>query len=331
MRILVVGAIQGGSIPIGQSICRGFLRQKQVAEWLDFSDLLPEYVRLLASKNPDGTRKFLSGLKRRLLEETLRFRPEVIFGIAQRPIMTAEVLKTLKQAGIRLCFWFVEDFSVFSYWKELAPRYDQFFVIQQEPFFGHLKALGCRNVHYLPLAFDDDADGATGQEEQAIPISFVGAPYPNRVKFLSEIAGPDFQIFGEAWNHFPNPSVAFGGRRLTENECRGIYLRSKVNLNLHSSENADGFGQGDFVNPRTFEIAGLGQFQIVDQRRLLPLHFDPVKEVPSFATWSAFKDAMRYFLNHEEERKAIAANARRRVMAAHTYAHRAREILDILE
>jgi len=330
MRILVVGAIQGGSVPIGRSICQGFIRQNQTAEWLDFSDLLPEYARLGAARDSNGTRQFMLGLKRRLLEEALRFRPDVIFGMAQCPLNNAELLAVLKRAGVRLCYWFVEDFAQFGYWKTIAPCFDRFFVIQQEPFFSQLKALGCRNVHYLPVAFDDGAAETAMEEGNGIPISFVGAPYPNRVRFLGEIAGPGFQIHGEAWHHFPNPSVVNGERRLTEKECRGIYLRSRVNLNLHSSSNAGSFGQGDFVNPRTFEIAGLGQFQIVDQRRLLPRHFDPVTEVPSFPTWSAFKDAIRHFLDHDEERQTIAANARRRVLAEHTYAHRARDILDAL-
>lgn len=330
MRILVVGAVEGGSVPMGRSLCQGFLRQGQEARWLDFSSLQPEYARLRVSRDNEQIQNFVFGLVQRIAREAMSFQPEVIIGMAQSPLNNAKLLAALKRAGIRVCYWLVEDSTVFTYWKEMAAHFDHYFVIQKEPFLGQLKAAGCRNAHYLPVAFDDQPPGALAQSAPAIPVSFVGAPYPNRVRYLSEIAGPELQIFGEGWSKHPNPSVAVGERRLREEECREIYLRSQVNLNLHSSVQPDGFGQGDFVNPRTFDIAGLGRFQIVDQRQLLPLHFDPRTEVPAFATWSAFKDAAKYFVQHESERNALAANAQRRVLAEHTYAHRAQEILNVL-
>lgn len=315
---------------MGRSICQGFIREGQQAQWLDFSPLQPEYARLRDSRNSDQIQTFVMGLVQRVAREAMSFQPEVILGMAQSPLNNVKLLGALKRAGIRLCYWLVEDFSVFTYWKDTAAHFDHYFVIQKEPLLEQLKAAGCRNAHYLPVAFDDQAPATPVPTEPAIPVSFVGAPYPNRVRFLSEMAGPDVRIFGEGWSRHPNPSVAVGDRRLSEEECRVVYSRSKVNLNLHSSVDPEGFGQGDFVNPRTFDIAGLGQFQIVDQRQLLPLHFDVKSEVPAFPTWTAFKDAAKYFLRHEDERKAIAANSRRRVLAEHTYAHRAREILNVL-
>ncbi len=330
MRIMVVGAVEGGSVPLGRSLCQGFLRHGHQAEWLDFSGLQPEYARLRSSQEPGGIRAFVLGLRRRLIDEVMRFQPELILGMAQCPLNNVEVLGALKRAGIRLGYWLVEDGSVFTYWKELAPHFDHFFVIQQEPFLSQLRSIGCRHPHYLPVAFDDHAPPAPEAAGADIGCSFVGAPYPNRVRFLREIAGPDLQIFGEGWDQHPNASVVGGERRLSEQECRGIYERSRVNLNLHSSLRQDGFGDGDFVNPRTFEIAGLGQFQIVDQRRLLPLHFDAVSEVPAYDTWRDYKEAIRYFLQHEDERKAMAAKAQQRVLTKHTYAHRAAEILGMM-
>jgi spore maturation protein CgeB len=328
MRILVVGAVEGGSVPMGRSICDGFLRQGQPAAWLDFSGLQPEYARLRGTRDPEGIRGFVLGLRKRLIDEVMRFQPEMIFGMAQSPLNNVEVLGALRRAGIRLCYWLVEDFTVFGYWRDIAPHFDHFFVIQQEPFLSQLKALGCRHPHYLPTGFDDGLK--TLAAGTPIPLSFVGAPYPNRVRFLQELAGPRLQIFGEGWAQHSNASVAEGARRVSEEECRQIYARTMVNLNLHSSVRAEGFGEGDFVNPRTFEIAGLGQFQLVDNRRLLPLHFDPRTEVPAYGSWGAYKHALEYFLKHEAERKEIAANAQRRVLREHTYAHRAAEILSVI-
>ena len=49
-----------------------------------------------------------------------------------------------------------------------------------------------------------------------------------------------------------------------------IYNASKININLHSSlQTTDLVSRGDFVNPRTFELAAAGAFQLVDERSLL--------------------------------------------------------------
>ena len=50
--------------------------------------------------------------------------------------------------------WFVEDHRLFTYWQAFAPFYDLFAVIQKEPFFEKLAAIGQKNVLYLPLAAD---------------------------------------------------------------------------------------------------------------------------------------------------------------------------------
>jgi spore maturation protein CgeB len=92
----------------------------------------------------------------------------------------------------------------------------------------------------------------------------------------------------------------------------------------------DGFGAGDFVNPRTFEIAGLGAFQVTDMRQLLPPHFDLAAELSAFGQWNAMRAAIEYFSTHEDERKAIAANGKRRVLQEHTYRHRAQEIMSLV-
>jgi spore maturation protein CgeB len=335
-RILVVGAVTGGTVPLGQSIRNAFVSLGQQADLLDFSDWLPEFTAVGASGDARRIQTFVMGLRARLLEEVARFQPEIILGMAQSPLNNVEILSRFSKAGIKLCYWFVEDYRLLAYWKNIAAAFDHFYTIQQEPFFTELKAIGCQRASYLPTAFDDlvpaEVPGSRGQVSvsaraaQSIPVSFVGAPYPNRVHWFQRLAGTAFKIYGEGWNREMNPAVARGDR-LTPAECQDIYGRTVINLNLHSDVRPEGFGEGDFVNPRAFEIAGLGAFQLTDARQLLSLHFDTAREVPAFHSWREFQSAIEYFLAHEEERKAIAENARRRVLCEHTYRHRAQEML----
>jgi spore maturation protein CgeB len=330
MRILVVGAVQGGTVPMGKSIADAFVALGHQTGWLDFSTFLPQFLELRVAPDAERIQAFMGGIKKRLLDTVISYQPEMILGLAQSPLNNPALLAAFRRAGIKLCYWFVEDWQIFTYWKGIAPSFDHFFTIQKEPFFTGLKSVGCPQAHYLPTAFDDLAPAGGTNPGPAIPASFVGAPYPNRVHFFEKLAGPAFQIFGEGWSQHPNLSVRIGDRRISESECRDIYRRTLVNVNLHSSMQPEGFGAGDFVNPRTFEIAGLGAFQLVDRRQLLPLHFDLAGELPAFGRWEEMRAAIEYFSTHEAERNAIAGRARTRVLQEHTYRHRAQEILSVL-
>jgi spore maturation protein CgeB len=118
------------------------------------------------------------------------------------------------------------------------------------------------------------------------------------------------------------------GRRITSEECVKIFNASKINLNLHSSVGVEELvSKGDFVNPRTFEVAACSGFQLVDERGLLHECFAP-DELATFTSLPELKEKMEYFLAHPEEREAIARRGRERVLREHTYAHRMERLLD---
>jgi spore maturation protein CgeB len=84
---------------------------------------------------------------------------------------------------------------------------------------------------------------------------------------------------------------------------------------------------GDFVNPRTFELAGMGCFQLSDRRELLaPLYSD--EEVVQFDDETELTELIDYYLEHQTERDEIARNAQRRTLKNHLYEHRAVEIVE---
>ncbi len=292
MRILVVGAIQGGTVPICRVIHRAFIDIGQQAELLDFSDYQKEFLDTI--DDTGRTYQFFLKIRIILLEKVASFQPDIIFGIAQSPLYDTDMLAEFRKAGIVLCFWFMEDYRIFSYWRNIAPYFNHFFTIQKDPFWKELKDAGCMTYHYLPMAFDSLSGLKEMEAGETIPVSFVGAPYPNRVHFFREFPNDGFRIYGEDWNRHPNPYVVTGNRRITEHEAHEIYRRSLININLHSSAFPTEFGGGDFVNPRTFELAGLGAFQLTDMRKLLTLHFDPAGEVVALSSWEDMKRAAEY-------------------------------------
>jgi spore maturation protein CgeB len=84
---------------------------------------------------------------------------------------------------------------------------------------------------------------------------------------------------------------------------------------------------GDFVNPRTFEIAACGGFQLVDERSELAELIEPGTEVATFNSIDDLCEKVDYYLKHESEAKSIASKGRARVLKEHTIQHRMHEML----
>jgi spore maturation protein CgeB len=331
MRILVVGAVSGATVDIGSSLAHAFSGLGEECRFLDFSEYEQEFRRVDSVRKDVDMHGFVIRLQTRLLEEVILFNPYLIIGLAQSPLNNLEVLDSFRKSGIKLHYWFLEDYRVFQYWSKIAPKFDHFFTIQKSPILQELKNLGCNNGYYLPAAFDDSVVFKESVHQSInceAQVSFVGAPYRNRIELFNSLKMPGLEIYGEGWDGL-STLVKIGSRRITSSERRHIYANSKINLNLHSSSHAEGAWSGDFVNPRTFEIAGLGGFQLTDARKLLPLHFDLKNEIPVFSSASAMLDAIQYYLDHELERNEMAANSRARVLKEHTYRHRAMEILSL--
>ncbi len=234
--------------------------------------------------------------------------------------------------------WFVEDFRLFTYWRAFAPLYDFFAVIQRSPFLEELAAQGQENALYLPLAAEPSFHrplelAAVEKRKFGSQVSFLGAGYPNRRLAFRRLLGRDFKLWGSDWDGDAALAAVLqrGGERIAPEDAVKIFNASEVNLNLHSSVSIDPLvSGGDFVNPRTFELAACGAFQLVDQRALLPELFAP-DELATFTTVQEMEALLDHYLARPEERRAMAERARARVLRDHAYARRMQALLDFIK
>ncbi|KUJ96166.1 MAG: CgeB family protein [Desulfonauticus sp. 38_4375] len=341
-KVLVVLPFYGGSYPIGKFAAEGLRELGHLVEVFD-SGLFYSSLQNLKQLRINSTRLeqleqgFIQVVSEAIWAKIEEFEPGFVLALAQAPL-TRQVLLRLKKENIPSVMWFVEDFRLFTYWRSFAPLYDVFAVIQQEPFFSALNNIGVSNHLYLPLAclpsFHRPLDlNIVDKKRYGSELSFMGAGYPNRRKAFKELVEYDLKIWGTEWEGEPllEPFVQEGGRRVSSEEVVKIFNASKINLNLHSSlQDQELVSKGDFVNPRTFEIAGCGCFQLVDRRELLPALFSE-EEVITFESLEDLKEKINYFLPREEERHEIATRARARALREHTYAHRMQTLVSFLE
>jgi len=342
LKILLPSPLYGGSLPIAGYCRRALEDLGHKVEYFDSSFYYPAYKSVEDITANEDHRSQLKSLYTMFVSELVlakaaEWKPDLVFGIAQSPF-TTNTLAQFKQLKIPIAFWFMEDFRLFTYWKTFAPLYDYFFVIQRGEFSEKLSQLGIRNYHYLPLAADPDFHKPvelTPEEkaEYSSTFSFVGAGYYNRAQFFLQLLNEDFKIWGSDWN----PLSPLGrvlqrkGERISPEDCVKIFNAATININLHSSSYHNGINpNGDFVNPRTFEIAACGGFQAVDPRSELGELFEVGREIITFSNVGELRRKKDYYMEHPDEREEIAKAGRQRALAEHTYRHRMQEMLEVV-
>ena len=347
LKILLVLPLYGGSLPIGYYCANALKELGHQVEIFEAPEFLQAHTALRSlnigqDKLNSLEQSFVQLLSQAIYAEAEEYKPDIVLAMAQAPLNKI-LLKKLKQDNIITAMWFVEDYQVFPYWQIYAPLYDYFFVIQKEPFLLLLQNEKQTKAFYLPLAADPNfhkKQELTSDEEKfyQADLAFMGAGYPNRRMAFRTLLKYNFKIWGSDWDgdellaHY----VQKNGQRISPEESLKIYSATKINLNLHSNVHADKLvSHGDFVNPRTFELASMGVFQLVDKRELMDEQFicSTLKnprddaELAVFESMEELQDNIIFYLTHPDLRDTIAAHAQPRAAKDHSYVHRMETLL----
>lgn len=337
--VAVLGPLQGGTLPILSYVHHALVRMGIRVRPLNVSPMAGGYHQVSALLRDRVRQQIAEGAYvefiSNLAVESINERPvDILICLAQAPI-TISALQRLRSMGVITVLWFVEDYRRFTYWQSFAPYYDFIFTIQKEPCISAMKNAGASQVHYLPVGCDPLVHvplhlSLDDRARWGSPVSFVGAGYHNRLQAFAALSHLPFKIWGTEWPSGKpfNRMVQEGGRRLTPAEYTKIFNGSDININLHSSTERDGVDPfGDFVNPRTFELAAAGAFQLVDHRELLQELFTAGEELITFRSVAELKDKIEYFMEHPDDRAVSILRSRSRALSEHTYEHRMRSML----
>ena len=337
LRVLVALPMYGGSLPIGRYCAQALRDLGHTVEVFDAPAFYSAFsavrgLQITGERLDQLENAFLQLISQAIQAKVEQCAPDFVLALAQAPL-TRQTLKRMERQNVVTAMWFVEDYKLFTYWRAFAPCYDIFAVIQKEPLLSELAAAGQPNGLYLPLAALPDFHAPqkpdpASQRKHGAKLSFLGAGYPNRRAAFRQLRHLDFKIWGSDWEGDDSlaPHVQQKGARISPEEAVRIYSASQINLNLHSSIQArELVPQGDFVNPRTFELAACGAFQLVDTRELMPELFAD-DELAVFSTMQELLEKIEYFLARPAERAAFAERGRQRVLREHTY-HKRMETL----
>ena len=339
LKVLVVNPYYGGSLPTAKYCVQALNSLGHQAESVECETFLEGYLSLnKITRNKTNaqllSKQFDHFMGQLIAAKAADFKPDMILALAQAPL-EPDAIKNLKLLEVPIAFWFVEDFRTLTYWKDIASSYDYFFTIQKGQFFKELRSVGANNYYYLPQACLPEVHrkihlSYEEMKQYSADVSFMGAGYYNRVQSLPRLLNHDFKIWGTEWMlESPLGSrVQNMNERINSEEIVKIYNAGKININLHSSTYHTGVNpEGDFVNPRTFEILACGGFQLVDDRSELAELMNPNSEIATFRSVDELCEKVEYYLNHENEARSIAVRGNKRILKEHTIQHRMCEML----
>jgi spore maturation protein CgeB len=191
------------------------------------------------------------------------------------------------------------------------------------------RALGCRDVRYLPFGFDPELftpqAGASADATSGPDVLFVGGADKDRVEFVHAFmrTGPAPTLVGGYWDRFAETRNLTLGLRSAAELCQ-LTARAAVNLCLVRRANRDGHVM------RSFEIPAVGGFMIAeDTGEHRELFGEEGDRVLYFRTPSDAAEKTLWALARPGDRARMAETCHRALTAGrHTYADRLQQMLE---
>lgn len=258
-------------------------------------------------------------------------------------LLEKEVLK-LKLKGKFVIFWDVDapatldrvQYGDEDYFKPLIPQYDLILTYGGgDPVVQAYAALGARKCVPVYNALDPDTHHPVAREERfAADLAFLGNRLPDREKrveeFFINVAAqmPDqrFLLGGNGWHDKPMPAnVQYLGHVFTRDH-NALNCSPKAVLNISRDSMAKyGFSPAT----RVFEAAGAGACIITDYWEGIDFFFEPGTEILVAKNGAEVRAVLSQLT--PEKAKAIGDAALQKVLAKHTYQHRAVELDALLQ
>jgi spore maturation protein CgeB len=255
-------------------------------------------------------------------------RPDLVFFFLFTDQLDVATIEAVGRAGhCPTVNWFADDHWRFEgFTRHLAPAFD-LAVTTDADSLQKYRSLANTRVHLSQWACNRYAYGKV-TDELKHGITFVGQPHGDRKQIVAGLQGDGLAV--ECWGFgWPAGPLDHGG-------MVDVFASSRVNLNLSNSSQVPGVKaqvrrllhlrppppRPPQIKGRNFEVPGCGGFLLTERLPHLEDYFELGREVAVFEHSDELAEQARHWLEHDEQRRAVAEAGYRRVMAEHTYDHR---------
>ena len=294
---------------------------------------------------------------RQLESIVLQDRPSVLFGVVRRDLISKRLMRRIsEQTSTTTINWFCDDHWQFdSHALGWTPCFN-YVVTTSQAAYQRYQAHGLSNVIKSQWGANHTQYKPTA-DQPAYDVTFVGQPYGIREQAIHTLdrAGIKAHAWGSGW---PAGKLSqdemirvFGQSKINLNFADASSstrtraeafaashtvrsLRDKPGLwriwsgaqqlaawdKRRVERNADAPPRQ--IKGRVFEVPACGGFLLTQPAEDLDTYFKPGQDCATFESVDDLVDQVRYYLKHDDERRAIAQRGYERTLAEHTYAAR---------
>jgi spore maturation protein CgeB len=224
------------------------------------------------------------------------------------------------------------DTSGFNYYVGADPGEYDLVVGNSEGALDRVRGLGARRAEAVQWAADPDLFRPLDVEKET-DVFFYGHSDKFRREWMRD-------MIGEPSRRLPDVDFALGGYdyrgdtgtarmlgRIPFNAFPHAISSARVNLNVTRRAHAEVYASSTC---RLFELAASGAAIVSNPLAGLERWFDADRELRVVASVDEAVDAYRELLADPAQAEEMGQRARERVLDEHTYAHRARQLVDLL-
>ncbi len=213
------------------------------------------------------------------------------------------------------------------------PIYDLIATFSQATVSAFLR-MGARKAIWLPFAGDPELLFYPSRSDiergaLAADVTFIGAWRAEREAVLSQLGAFDLKIWGPDWGrrcrHNRTIMNTWQGRSLRGAEFAKAVASSKINLNIIDATIPSA------ANMRFFEIPTAGGLQVCSPCPEMEAEFRHGEHLFYYRQPDDLLALLHELLADDALRAKVAAAAHSKVLAEHTYTHRARRLLEALD
>lgn len=258
-----------------------------------------------------------------LLHKVAAFKPDLIVFVlgAWLPESVFQALEAAHPDAIKVAW--VGD--VFDREQGVFASYMDWIFCTDSYFIDLLREHGCTvPASYLPLAMNPQRFSPMNKA-RINRIVYVAQNTPGRAEFISQVKQP-LTLYGRKWKSFERQFNAtphqIRARHLPLHQVPLVYASSRAVLNIkHEQRVARG------VNQRSFEPYGVQTPVLNDAVEDLALCFDLGSEILVYRSLDELHELHAKLTFDPAFAQKVGLAGHQRVMAHHTYAHRARSML----
>jgi len=242
----------------------------------------------------------------------LSYKPDYILLILKETVpLLFDILPDLKKIGTKIIYWFCDPEHPVK--QDLGDMIDVMFLSNRGQLHEYKEAYNIKRIYYMP-------QGASPyiMYRRNIPeicdVGFTGALSKARLHNTRR------EIFEELGKRF-----TISIKNNVRNNVAEFYSQSKVVLG------GSDFDCELYTSNRFFVALGCGACYVTKKFRGIELLTKNKKHLLWFENKDELFDILNYYLFHDTERNKIREAGYRLAMEKHTYEHRLRNILDIVE